>query len=319
MLIHTIAALTLLLQATPTPPATPPTAPRPRVKVHAPNSPRWNDRRESEDGLVRDTTFAVREGQRLEVNNYGGSITVSAWTENRIRISAPEGSDPFSVEVGSITIEVDTRAGRYGGPGEADLTIQVPAWMELELSGNEVDISTRGTRSAVQASTVQGSIRIDGGEGTVEATSIEGDLTVSNVAGRVQLNTTEGQVTLRNVSGSALEVETTDGDIAMTGVTSANISANSVDGDLSWGGALSPTGTYRFSTHDGDILLSINGEPDAAVSVETFDGSFDSDWPVTIRGRNQSHRINFTLGQGRARLELSSFDGTISLKRGASR
>lgn len=320
MLIHTIAALALLLQSPPTPP-TPSPAPRPRVKVHAPNAPRYRDRdRDADEDLARDTTFAVRQGQRLEVNNFGGSITVSAWNEDRVRISSREGTDPFSVDVGSITIEVDTRAGRYGGPGESELTIQVPTWMELELSGNEVDIATRGTRGAVQANTVQGTIRIDGGEGTIEATSVEGDLTVSNVAGRVQLNTVEGQVTLRNVSGTALEVETVDGDIEMTAVTSANISANSVDGDLSWGGTLSPTGSYRFSTHDGDILLMVNGEPDATVSVETFDGSFDSDWPIVLRGTG-SHRtrMSFTLGQGRARLELSSFDGTISLKRGTGR
>lgn len=316
-----IATLALLLQATP--PASPTPAPRPipRVKVHAPDMPRaWRSRgRDRQDnGVSRDTTFAVRRGQRLEVDNFSGSITVTAWNEDRVRVSARSNSDPFSVDVGSITIHVSSEAESRRGPGDSELTLQVPAWMELEMSGNEVNIEASGTRADVKANTVQGHVTIDGGEGTIEATSVEGDLVISNVKGRVELSTVEGNVDLRNVTGTGLEIETVDGDIGMVGVSSMNISANSVDGDITWGGTLAPTGTYRFSTHDGDIRLGIVGDPDATVSVETFDGSLESDWPVTLHNTNQ-HKINFTLGSGRARVELSSFDGTISLKRGTSR
>ena len=318
-MLTTIAALALLLQATPAPPAPPS---RPKIKVHAPEAPRYSSRhdrdRDAESDLTRDTTFAVRQGQRLEVDNFGGTIIVTAWNEDRIRVAAASSGDAFRVEGGSITIQVNTSAGRYGGPGDAELTIQVPAWMDLELSGNEVDISARGMRSAVQANTVDGSITIDGAEGNVEANSVEGDVEISNVKGRVQLNTVEGKVTLTNISGTAVEAETVDGDIEMTGVTTPNISANTVDGDIDWSGTLAPTGSYRFATHDGDLMLRINGEPDATVSVDTFDGSLDSDWAVTLTG-SQRRRMSFTLGAGRARLELSSFDGRISLKRGASR
>ncbi|HWA40248.1 MAG TPA: DUF4097 family beta strand repeat-containing protein [Gemmatimonadales bacterium] len=319
-MLTTIATLALLLQATPAPPAPPSPAPRPRVKVHAPEAPRWNSRRDRDDDseLTRDTSFAVRQGQRLEVDNFGGSITVTAGSDDRIRITAASSGDAFQVDGGSITINVSTSAGRYGGPGDAELTIQVPAWMELELSGNEVDISTRGMRNSVKANTVDGTIVIDGAEGSVDASSVEGDVTISNVKGRVQLNTVEGAVTLTNISGTAVEAETVDGDIEMTGVTTPNISANTVDGDISWSGSLAPTGSYRFATHDGDLMLRISGEPDATVSVDTFDGSLDSDWPVTLTG-SQRRRMTFTLGAGRARLELSSFDGRISLKRGSGR
>lgn len=314
-----IAALALLMQAAPpSPPHTP--RPSPKVKVHAPEAPRsWRSRdRDDEEGLIRDTTFAVRQGQRLEVDNFSGSITVTAWSEDRIRVSARSSSDPFTVDVGSLTVHVNSQAEDHGGPGDSELTIQVPAWMELELSGNEVEITTSGTRADVKANTVQGDVSIDGGEGSIEATSVEGDLTISNVKGRVELSTVEGKVDLRNITGTGLEIETVDGDIVMVGVSATNISASSVDGDITWGGTLAPTGTYRFSTHDGDLLLGIAGEPDATFSVETFDGSFDSDWPVQLRGTNQ-HKMTFTLGSGRARVELSSFDGTISLKRGGSR
>lgn len=186
-MLTTIATLALLLQAAPTPPTPPTLAARPKVKVHAPEAPRWSSRRDRDEASeqTRDTTFAVRQGQRLEVDNFGGSITVTAWNQDRVRIAAAAGGDGFEVEGRSITIQVSSSARRHGGPGEAALTIQVPAWMELELSGNEVEISTRGMRAPVQASSVEGSITIDGGEGGIEVHSVEGDLTISNVNGRL--------------------------------------------------------------------------------------------------------------------------------------
>ena len=321
-MLITLTALALLLQATPAPPA-PPRVKPPKVKVHAPAAPSWNGRHgrdddSSDSDATRDTTFAVRSGQRLDVDNFGGSITVTAWNQDRVRISTRGDGDPFTVDVGPVTVHVGTQSEDEHGPGESDLMIQVPAWMDLNLSGNEVDITARGVRAGIQANTVQGSVTVDGGEGTVDLNSVEGDINVSNVHGRVQLNTTEGTVTLRTVSGTELDIETVDGDIDMGGVTTPNIEANTVDGNIRWSGTLAAGGAYRFSTHDGDLMLGINGDPDATVSVETFDGTVDSDWPVTLRGTNQ-HKMTFTLGSGRARLELSSFDGTISLKRANGR
>ncbi|HET7042557.1 MAG TPA: DUF4097 family beta strand repeat-containing protein [Gemmatimonadales bacterium] len=318
-MLITLTALALVLQATPTPPRPPE---RPKTRIQAPEPPRWSGRHSRDDDAssgdaTLDTTFAVRQGQRLSVDNFGGSIKVTAWNQDRIRVSSSGNGDPFTVSAGSVTLRISTHDEDHG-PGESDLTLQVPAWMDLELSGNEVDISTKGTRGAVQANTVEGSITIDGGEGAIEANSVEGDIAVSNVRGRIQLNTTEGTVTLANISGTDLDVETVDGGIEMTGVTVPNVEANTVDGNIRWTGALAAGGTFRFTTHDGDLTLTLPGEPDATVSVDTFDGSLESDWPVTLHGTSQ-RKMNFTLGTGRARLELSSFDGTIGLKRGAGR
>jgi hypothetical protein len=324
-MLMTIAAVALLLQATPTPPPTPvtPRAPRPKVKVHAPEAPeaphRYSSRDDDERGLLRDTTFAVREGQRLEVSNFSGSITVTAWNENKVRVQSTSSSDPFEVDVGSITIDVNSHGGRYGGPGDAELTIQVPAWMDLELSGNEVDLTIRGARGAISASTVQGRVSIEGGEGSVEATSVEGDIDVTNVKGRIEVSTTEGQITVTNAGGEGLDLESVDGDIDMSGITALNVSANTVDGQISWAGTLAPTGSYRFSSHDGDVVLRISGEPDATISVDTYDGTLDSDWPLTIKSGGNRNRKTFTLGSGRTRVELSSFDGNISLRRATAR
>ena len=49
------------------------------------------------------------------------------------------------------------------------------------------------------------------------------------------------------------------------------------------------------------------------VTVATFDGSFESEFAVTLPDRIRGRRINFTLGQGSAQMEMEAFDGDIEL------
>ena len=39
-----------------------------------------------------DTTFAVRQGQRLEVSDFGGQVVIKAWRQNSIRVRATHSS-----------------------------------------------------------------------------------------------------------------------------------------------------------------------------------------------------------------------------------
>jgi hypothetical protein len=50
------------------------------------------------------------------------------------------------------------------------------------------------------------------------------------------------------------------------------------------------------------------------VSIATFDGELVSDIPIQIEGDISKRRFSFTMGTGRALVELSSFDGEIRLK-----
>jgi hypothetical protein len=51
------------------------------------------------------------------------------------------------------------------------------------------------------------------------------------------------------------------------------------------------------------------------VSVSTFNGELDSSLPVTIRETSNKRRYDFTIGNGKARLDLESFGGNIHLRR----
>jgi hypothetical protein len=64
------------------------------------------------------------------------------------------------------------------------------------------------------------------------------------------------------------------------------------------------------------LTIAIPQGTDADVLVSTYNGEFESDFPITLtEARGQGERFGFTLGSGGARIELKSFGGTIRLTR----
>ena len=261
-----------------------------------------------------DTTFSVRQGDRLNVSNFGGEIVVSAWGRNAVKIAA-EHSGRAHVDVTANGPNLDVRASaRRGIPVRVDYNIVVPAWMPLFLKGIYTDISVKGMKSEVSAETVKGEIRVEGGEGFVRASSVEGRVYIDGARGRVELSTVNDNV---HVSGSKGEiiVNAINGDIDLEGIESSLVEASTVSGNVMFLGDLHPDGRYKLSTHNGNLTLGMAEGANATVSVSTFNGDFDSAFPVKIERTRHGKRFNFTMGSGSALVNLESFDGTIRLER----
>ena len=260
-----------------------------------------------------DTTVPVKQGARLEVNNFGGEIAIKTWSRNAVRISASHSSrDHVDVSVSDVVVSVRS-TGRHGTPQVVDYEITVPVWMSLNLSGTYADITVAGTQGEITAETVQGEVKVTGGSGLVSLRSVNGEVTLENAKGRIDLNTVNEGITARSVAGD-LNVETVNGDVKLEKVESSNVEATTVNGGISYDGTIKDGGRYHLSTHDGDLSVSIPENASVAVSVSTFDGDFSSCFPITLKDK-QKHRFHFTVGSGSARLELESFNGDIKLCR----
>jgi len=260
-----------------------------------------------------DTQIAVRPGTRLEVNNYGGGIVVKAWSQNAVRVHAEHSSrDYVDVTLGPSTLVVRA-SSRRGAPGVVDYTINAPVWMALNLSGMSTDIEVDGTQAAVTAETVNGEIKCRGGAGYVSLKSVEGAIALQQAKGRVEVNTVNEDVTLTDISGD-ITAETVSGGIVLEGIESANVDVSTVSGDVLYQGTIKDAGHYRFSTHNGDVTLAVPEKTNATISVATFNGDFDSSFPVSVTGTTK-HRFGFTIGSGSARIDLETFNGDIRLRR----
>lgn len=264
-----------------------------------------------------DTTFAVRRGQRLEVSAYSGSITVKAWSRDEVRVTGDLGRrDALTIEAGSTTVSVRTQ-GRWGPASDADIVIRIPTWMAVSTSGVQTDIVVDGCKCAIEAETVSGDVTVRGGEGSVDLQTVEGGIIATDINGRVSVETVNDDVVLTRVTGE-VRAETVNGDITMVDIRSASVRASTVDGDVHYAGTIQDQGLYELATHDGDLLVTMAESANASVTVNTFSGSFESEFPVTISGKTQQRKFTFTLGTGSARVMLESFDGDIQLVRPGS-
>lgn len=265
-------------------------------------------------GQQIDSTVPVERGQRLEVDLYAGDIDVKTWSQNAVRVVAdPDGRGRIEIERTATALSVRA-SGRRGPPLSTDLQLTVPAWMALDLSGVYGDITIAGARGPVTAETVQGDVSAEGGEGLVSVKSVQGGVTLSGAKGRIEANSVNSDVRVSRSSGE-ISAETVNGDIVLRQTDATALSATSVNGSLEYQGPIRSGGRYALSTHNGDITLAVAEGASAAVSVSTFNGEFESEFPVTLTETRKGKRFNFTIGSGSAQVTLESFQGTISLVR----
>ncbi|HKE91837.1 MAG TPA: DUF4097 family beta strand repeat-containing protein [Gemmatimonadales bacterium] len=260
-----------------------------------------------------DTSFAVRQGQRLELSDFGGQVTIKAWRQNSIRVKAMHSShDRISVSnEGSV---VSISASSRHGPATIDYELLVPPWMPLSVSGTpSAEVSIEGTEAEVTVETVEGSVHVVGGSGNVSLRSVEGEVSIEGARGHIELNSVDGAISIKDCSGD-ITAETVDGEITMSGIESANVDASTVDGSVQYDGTIRDNGRYHFESHDGDVTVSVPEKSNVTVSVSTFSGDFDSCFPLQLKDKTK-HRFTFVLGTGSARLEMESFDGSISICR----
>ncbi len=263
---------------------------------------------------AQDTTFAVSRNARLSLSNFAGEITVRVWNRSEVRVETDSDSDfgRITVHQSGSTIRIKPR-GRYEH-NETAFEITVPRWLPLELSGTETDILVEGSEASVTATTMDGDVTILGGKGLVTATSIEGDIIVEGAEARITATSVDGDIEVIDANGD-ISVQSVDGSIDLSGITAASVKASTVDGDIQFDGPIQPDGRYAFSTHDGDVTLAVERGISATITVSTFAGEFESDFPITIQGATQRERFSFTIGDGSAQVTLEAFDGTIRLER----
>ncbi len=264
-----------------------------------------------------DTSFAVERSQRLEVNAHAGEIVVRGWNRNTVRIRAelPAGGR-LAVDSSPAAVSLHIRGehadhGERGGQTSYDITI--PTWMGVNLHGVNTTMSVDGVQAPIRAETVNGDITVKGGDGLVSLNTVEGSVILENAKGRIDVESVNADVTVRNAEGE-VRAETVNGEVTLAGVRSESVEASTVNGDMIYDGTIRAGGRYRLVTHNGDVTITVPQGTGARVSISTFQGDFESDFPVTLTER-RGKRFDFTLGGGGAAIDLESFQGTIRLVR----
>lgn len=257
-----------------------------------------------------DTTIAVRQGTRLDVENVPGEVVVRAWDRDAVRITA----DRPGLDIRTSGSVLWLRSERHRGTRSLDVRIEVPAWMAVRITGPFTDATVQGTAADITIETVRGEILVRGGSGRLQLNSVQGGIHVEDARGRVEAVAANDDIIVRNVTGD-IAVENVNGDIQLEGIDSRSVTAGTVNGDVSYSGTIREDGRYRLASHNGDISITIPANVGATIGVATFSGEFQSDFPVQLDRAAPGRRFNFVIGSGRARIDLGSFNGEIRLRR----
>lgn len=266
-----------------------------------------------------DQTVDVAKGTRLVLNNNAGEVVVRSWDREQVRVQATHSErEKIDVQTAEMTLRIRARAAR--GPASlVDYQVTVPRWMPVNLSGTYLEATIEGTTAEVNVESVHGNVRVVGGTGNVSARSIAGEISVDKASGRVSAYTVNEGIRVLNVTGD-VSAETTNGDIVIENAQTSSLDVSTVNGDVTFNGTVRDKGTYRLTTHGGDIRVGLGGASNATVFVRTFQGDFNADFPIQLpegqTARSGSKRFNFTLGTGSARIEVQSFNGDIVLAKG---
>ncbi|HEY2824976.1 MAG TPA: DUF4097 family beta strand repeat-containing protein [Gemmatimonadales bacterium] len=234
-------------------------------------------------------TPTLRAGQRLDLSNIDGSITV---TQSR----------------GTATEIVVHKIVRRGN---GDL---VKAVMEETAAGVRV--------CAVYLNRSGDGDGCDGHHGRNNERSEPLDVDLNFEVGippgvELGVRSVDGSVVARGIDTPA-SIHTVDGDITFDGVAPDGL--NTVDGKISV--------TITNAKWDHDVTLrSVDGDVDVtlspglsvAITGETVDGNVHADFPVTLAGKWGPRSFRATVGDGSSReLRIHTVDGSIRLHRGGS-
>lgn len=269
-----------------------------------------------------DTALALERNGTLSISIYSGRINVTGTSGSTVRIRGTAERDELQIRSrsGMVSVSLEPERGRGG---RAEFDVSVPIGTNVVLEAFSAPFTVRGVKGPAQLETLSGNVQISDAVGTVEIEAVSGSIDVARVDGNLRAEAVSGTVTVADVTGD-IDAESVSGRVSITGAKSRSVRAETVSGSIGYSGSIEPSGNYSFTSHSGRLNLGLPTNAGATLSLETFSGSVDSDFPVTLEGsRSGGHghetKMEFRIGDGRARIVLETFSGAIRIMRGTNR
>lgn len=275
-----------------------------------------------------DTTFAFDRNGWVDATVITGTIIITGSTRPEAHVVArtEHGLVESSFSGGRIGLSVRPDRNSRGdrnrmGPATFEITVPVGTRvMATAVSGN---IRVRGTNAEVQANATSGNIEVVDANDRIVVQTVSGDIRLDRIRGQTRIATTSGNLELDSITGD-LEVRSVSSDMQIRRVESSDVRIGTTSGDISYQGSIDPKGMYEITTHSGDVGFEIPSNAGAALSLQTYSGDIDSAFPMTLQPgqdlrRTRGRRMEFTIGNGGARVAITTFSGDITISRGAAR
>jgi DUF4097 and DUF4098 domain-containing protein YvlB len=272
------------------------------------------------DGDRIDTTLTITPGGMVSLSTISGEVRIrgESRADVHLRGEIERGSFDRSYTRSRISVTTRSENGRQSG---ARMDVAVPKGTRVNVRTVSGRVEVEATEGEVTVNTTSGSIEVKDARDQVVLTTVSGSLELSRARGLVQMDGVSSTLRIDDVAGE-LTAETVSGSIIVRRGNLNGAVLKAMSGGISYEGAISRTGVFRFNTHSGSVSLTFPADVGANLELETFSGRINSDFPLTMQpgetGGRRGRRMEFTLGDGGARVTAGAFSGSITIRRGSA-
>ncbi len=253
--------------------------------------------------------FAVNSRPVVVIHNVAnGRIEVKSSKNPQVDISASQLSNKIGFEMEQVGDRIDVTANILDSAAqplelEADLQLTVPEETELQLK------------------TETGLIYVEQVMGDMTLESVKGDVHLKEVSGYIIIRTTEGSLVCTQCAGK-LDFKSISGGAQILQPALNNVSIFTTSGNILFDGDFIRTGLYTMKSGKGLVEVRFSGADSFDLNAQTTLGTVDNRAAAFLKP--DSHGIKRlaskftkgffgTVGQGLAKVELSSYSGTIRI------
>jgi DUF4097 and DUF4098 domain-containing protein YvlB len=321
----------------------------PAAGVPAPERAAWfakfQDARSGPESIETVTrTLKVGPNGSLDIFNLAGPIVVNGTGGDEIVITAVKrvrgASGDAKAQLDAIGIDIQETAGRVEVRTIARRTKQLRTWVDFSVQVPfGTSVSLRSLSGDLKVTKVKGEVQLESANGTVEALgtpklarvkTLSGDILIADAGSSEGLaaSTVSGRLVVKGVKTRAIELATISGDLVLVNIACDRAQVRTVSGATEFGGPLVKVGRYEFTSHSGDVRLTLSGTQGFELAAKTFSGGVHSDLPLTIGpsdrdlppGSPERRDLRGTFGDGSALVIVKTFSGSVAIARaGAER
>src|ERR1700676_3862350 len=253
--------------------------------------------------------FPVKSHPVVCIHNIGnGRIEVKSTKNSEVIVAGTQASSKVSLETENAGDRIDVSANVVdvtAQPAETEVNFQlsVPEETELELK------------------TQSGLIYVEQVMGDMTLQSVAGDIHLKEVSGYIVVRTTVGSLVCTQCAGK-LDFNSISGNAQVIQPGLSSVTLFTMSGNILFDGDFIRTGIYTMKSGRGTVEVHFSGNDSFDLKAQTATGSVDNQAEAYLKP--DSHGVRHmaskftkglfgTVGTGLAKVELSSYSGTIRI------
>ena len=254
--------------------------------------------------------FSVKGRPVVMIQNVAnGRIEVKSWKNSEVVVSASQSSDKIGLDMEQADERIEITANILDPSAQqSDLTenIQLTVPEETEL----------------QIKTQTGLIYVEQVIGDMKLESVAGDVHLKEVSGYIIVHTTGGSLVCTQCGGKFLEFNSISGSAQVLQPSLSRVDLRTTTGNILFDGDFIRTGIYTMKSGRGLVEVRFSGTDSFDLNAQTSSGTVDNRAEAFLKPDTHGFRRSAskyakglfgTVGNGLAKVELSSFSGTVRI------